>query len=190
MPMVTALTMSWMTISEKQKMPALWQAFQSVEKVNFTEGVYQFALHQSLPCVKGGGSPQGDSEGLRSKKYRIPIGFRRNPNIVLRQSLSHAVRVTAPFTQGSLGRRKRHRVYRQPEMPALWQAFLLALCSEMAGEKADQTHAKVFRNEKVVRTAYIHKGCDENTENRHTWQEIELTRQSQQTGEIGSSTNS
>ena len=35
---------------------------------------------------------------------RIHINFRKKRNIVLRQSLSHAVRMTAPFTQGSLGR--------------------------------------------------------------------------------------
>ena len=39
---------------------------------------------------------------------RIRISFRRNSYILLHQSLSHAVRVTAPFTQGSL-RRSRAR---------------------------------------------------------------------------------
>ena len=30
---------------------------------------YDFAPSQSLPCVKGGGPPNGGSEGLRMKDY-------------------------------------------------------------------------------------------------------------------------
>ena len=45
-----------------------------------------FAPHQSLPCVRGGGPLNGGSEGL---------------------SIPQSASLTAPFTQGSLGRRKR-----------------------------------------------------------------------------------
>ena len=41
----------------------------------------KFASRQSLPCVRGGGSPKGDSEGL---------------------SIPQSASLTAPFTQGSL----------------------------------------------------------------------------------------
>ena len=41
-----------------------------------------------------------------SEQNCISSPFRRTRNMAAQQSLSHAVRVTAPFTQGSLGRRK------------------------------------------------------------------------------------
>ena len=60
---------------------------------------------QSLPCVKGGGPPNGGSEGLCSTCFFLRIGFRRirktfphNPSVKNQRFL------TAPFTQGSLGR--------------------------------------------------------------------------------------
>ena len=65
---------------------------------------------------------------------RIRIGFLRKSNILPRQSLSHAVRVTAQrkalpsvaFAQGSLGRYKRQRVYRQSEaVQPIWLHRLL-----------------------------------------------------------------
>jgi len=43
--------------------------FQTVEKVVFIAEVYRFAQHQCLPCVRGGGPPEGGSEGLCSRKY-------------------------------------------------------------------------------------------------------------------------
>ena len=102
---------------------------QSVEKVNFHAGVYRFALHQSLPCVKGGGSAQADSEGLCAEMLRIRITFRRNCYILLHQSLSHAVRVTAPFTQGSL-RRSRARGFIDTLRGSRTFCFLLNFISD------------------------------------------------------------
>ena len=62
------------------------------------------AAHQKPPLCKGRWAANGGSEGLCCRKQRICIHFQRNRNIVLHQSLSHAIRVTAPFTQGSLRR--------------------------------------------------------------------------------------
>lgn len=88
----------------KYRIGAPVDRLQSVEKVSSNVEVYQFALHQSLPCAKGGGAAQAASEGLCSGMLRICIRLRRKGNILPRQSLSHAARVTAPFAQGSLGR--------------------------------------------------------------------------------------
>ena len=52
--------------------------------------IYQFALHQSLPCVKGGGPPLGGSEGLCGKSYEFALAFGEiatfycgNPSVML-----------------------------------------------------------------------------------------------------------
>ena len=88
------------------------------KKGNLFSEILIFAPHQSLPCVKGGGSAQADSEGLCGKKLRICIGFRRNRHILLQQSLSHAVRMTAPFAQGSLGRSRARRFFDSLKRPS------------------------------------------------------------------------
>ena len=61
---------------------------EAIEKVNSNVEDYQFALHQSLPCVKGGGSPQGETEGLRRERQgfasdfgEIVTFYRINPSV-------------------------------------------------------------------------------------------------------------
>ena len=86
-----------------------FSSFQTVEKACFHVGIYQFALHQSLPCVMAqasfswptANSPSGRwhgeavTEGLCSKILRICIELRRKGNILPQQSLSQSV-LTAP----------------------------------------------------------------------------------------------
>ena len=85
--------------------------FQTVKKVVLGVEVCQFALHQKPPLCKGRWLAVRRDGGIARKKLRTRTDFRRNRNIVLQQSLSHAVRVTAPFTQGSLGCSRTRRFF-------------------------------------------------------------------------------
>ena len=58
------------------------------------------------------------SEGLRGKNLRIRIGLRRIRNMSLHQSLSHATRMTAPFTQGCARRRVQSATDRRSALSA------------------------------------------------------------------------
>jgi len=67
----------------------LQQTLQRVEKAKSTVKVCQFALHPKAPLCKGGCHANSVTGGLRSKRFRFRIGFRRNGNIVPQQSLRH-----------------------------------------------------------------------------------------------------
>ena len=80
---------------------------QSVEKGNSSVKVYQFALHPKPPLCKGRWHGGAVTEGLCGKNHRIRIRFGEivtfhcvNPAAIFRIER----KMTAPFTQGSLGR--------------------------------------------------------------------------------------
>ena len=107
-------------MDECKKTGAVTAPVQRVEKVNSTEKVYQFVLHPKAPLCKGGWHANSVTGGLCGKKSRIRIGFRRNGNIILQQSLSHFS--LCAKNDSSLYTREpwalpRQRVYLQSEIP-------------------------------------------------------------------------
>ena len=65
---------------------------------------YKNAMHKSLPCVRGGGSPQGDSEGLTIPQSFSPLS-RRKIQLPLHKG---AMGAAAPEFVGTLAKSTAH----------------------------------------------------------------------------------
>ena len=77
-------------IPKNESPPVSGGDFRLSKKLLLNVEVYRNAQHESLPCVRGGGPPNGGSEGL-------PLSAGDNPSVSPNGE-------PAPFTQGSLGR--------------------------------------------------------------------------------------